>query len=175
MQYRRVKTPGACYFFTVNLAKRKGSLLIDEIEKLRQAFHKVKLKHPFKVDAVVILPDHLHMVMSLPEGDANYSQRWNLIKGCFSRSIECTERISIVRKKKRERGIWQKRFWEHLIRDEKDFKRHVDYIHYNPVKHGYVRSAADWKYSSIHHYIAMEILPRNWGYVADQGAGKFGE
>ena len=125
MQYRRALISNATYFFTVNLLDRKKALLIKHIDQLRLAFHKVKLNHPFKTEAIVILPDHLHMLMTLPEQDANYSQRWNLIKSTFSRSIEKAETISISRKSKRERGIWQRRFWEHLIRNEDDYEKHV--------------------------------------------------
>ncbi|PNT85618.1 REP-associated tyrosine transposase [Coxiella burnetii] len=114
------------------------------IDQLRLSFSQVKLNHPFKIEAIVILPDHLHMIMTLPENDAKYSQRWNLIKGYFSRSIEKNERISMSRKSKRERGIWQRRFWEHLIRNEDVFEKHVNYIHYNPVKHGCVENPMDW-------------------------------
>ena len=97
------------------------------------------------------------MVMTLPENDGNYSQRWNLIKGSFSRQIEHFERVSVARQNKRERGIWQRRFWEHLIRNELDYSRHINYIHYNPVKHGYVSNPTEWKYSSIHRYIKAGI------------------
>nr|WP_264774033.1 transposase [Coxiella burnetii] len=161
MQYRRVFIPNGTYFFTVNLLERRRSLLIDHIDQLRLSFSQVKLNHPFKIEAIVILPDHLHMIMTLPENDAKYSQRWNLIKGYFSRSIEKNERISMSRKSKRERGIWQRRFWEHLIRNEDVFEKHVNYIHYNPVKHGCVENPMDWQYSSIHYYVTKGILPAN--------------
>ena len=144
-------------FFTVTLQNRKSNLLIDQIEKLRFAFRSVRCRYPFDIDGVVILPDHLHMVMTLPENDGNYSQRWNLIKGSFSRQIEHFERVSVARQNKRERGIWQRRFWEHLIRNELDYSRHINYIHYNPVKHGYVSNPTEWKYSSIHRYIKAGI------------------
>jgi putative transposase len=175
MHYRRAIVQNASYFFTVNLAERQRTLLVDRVDQLRSAFRIVKSQHPFAIEAIVILPDHLHVLMTLPEGDANYSQRWNLIKGHFSRAVEVSEKISASRKKKRERGIWQRRYWEHLIRNEDDYTRHVDYIHYNPVKHGYVRSPVDWQYSSIHRYIAQGILSSGWAAEIDDIEAKFGE
>ena len=162
MQYRRAKTPGATYFFTVNLYNRKSNLLLNEVNILRTIFRRVHHLHPFIIDAIVILPDHLHALFTLPENDSNYSLRWNLIKGYFSKEVKTEEPISASRKSKKERGIWQRRFWEHLIRNEHDLKNHIDYIHYNPVKHGYVLQAAQWKYSSIHHYIKKGALSKNW-------------
>ena len=110
MKYRREIIPGTTYFFTVNLENRKATYLTEHIDKLRLAFSKVKNRYPFTIDGAVVLPDHLHMLMTLPEFDANYSQRWGLIKGYFSRQILSTEIISLSRKIKRERGIWQRRF-----------------------------------------------------------------
>ena len=128
--YRRAYVPGASWFFTVNLAERRGNrLLADKIGLLREAFSAVKQGWPFRIDAVVILPDHLHCIWTLPPGDSDYSTRWNLIKGQFSRALDKAERISQSRAKRRERGVWQRRFWEHLLRDQEDFNRHVDYIH----------------------------------------------
>ena len=163
MQYRRALIEGGTYFFTVNLAERKNGILIDEIDKLRIAFKNVKQKHPFELDAMVVLPDHLHAIMTLPEKDKDYSTRWMLIKAAFSRQLPKQERISRSRQSKGERGIWQRRFWEHLIRDESDYEKHVDYIHYNPVKHGYVSCACDWLHSSIHRYIDRGLLKNTWG------------
>jgi putative transposase len=154
--------PGATYFFTVNLYNRKNNLLLSEVNLLRTIFRRVQHLHPFFINAIVILPDHLHAIFSLPENDSNYSLRWNLIKGYFSKEIHTKEPISASRKNKKERGIWQRRFWEHLILNENDLKNHIDYIHYNPVKHGYVQQAAQWKYSSIHRYIKNGTLSKNW-------------
>ncbi|MCX7091372.1 MAG: transposase [Legionellales bacterium] len=162
MHYRRVIIPGATYFFTVNLYNRKSSLLINEVNLLRTIFCRVHHLHPFIINAIVILPDHLHAVFTLPENDSNYSLRWNLIKGYFSKEIQTKEVINASRKNKKERGIWQRRFWEHLIRNEHDLKNHIDYIHYNPVKHGYVQQPAQWKYSSIHQYIKNETISKDW-------------
>lgn len=155
MRYRRSHIPGTTYFFTLNLQNRKSSLLISHIDKLRFAFKKVHANHPFKIDAVVILPEHFHIMMSLPLNDANFSKRLSLIKSSFSRQIISYEFISHSRKKKRERGIWQRRFWEHLIRDDADYEHHLNYIHYNPVKHGLVSNPTEWPYSSIHRFIKL--------------------
>ncbi len=162
-EYRRATIPGASWFFTVNLAERKGNdLLIRHINELRQSFRYVKKRHPFRLDAVVILPDHLHCIWTLPVGDSGFSMRWNLLKGHLSRAVAKGERISKSRNKRRERGLWQRRFWEHLLTDQTDFNQHIDYIHWNPVKHGRVKQVADWPYSSFHDYVARGIYPKNW-------------
>ena len=157
--YLRYRIDGGTYFFTVNLAERNRTLLTERIDNLREAFRVVKEAHPFKIDAMVILPDHLHTIWTLPDGDHDFSQRWRQIKSAFSKEIAKEERISRSCLRKQERGIWQRRFWEHAIRDEEDFRRHVDYIHFNPVKHGYVQKVADWPYSSFHRYVRLGILP----------------
>jgi len=124
-EYRRAYIAGASWFFTVNLAERKDNrLLIDQINALRQAFAYVKQRRPFRMEAVVILPDHFHCIWTLPAGDANFSTRWNLLKGHFSRSIEKGKHISRSRARRRERGLWQRRFWEHLLRDQTDYNHH---------------------------------------------------
>jgi putative transposase len=163
-EYRRTYAPGATWFFTVNLARRKGNqLLINHIDVLRHAFRSIKEKHPFRLDAVVILPDHLHCIWTLPPGDPDFSMRWGLLKGRFSRAIGKGERISRSRQKRRERGVWQRRFWEHMLRDQEDFNRHVDYIHWNPVKHGCVGRVKDWPYSSFHEYVDCGVYSKDWG------------
>ena len=163
MQYRRSDVKGASYFFTVNLHNRKTRLLVDYIDALRSSFIHVKQRHPFIIDAIVVMPEHLHAVLTLPHNDNNYAVRWLLIKSAFSRNIPKHEVISPSRVLKRERGIWQRRYWEHLIRDEHDYQSHIDYIHYNPVKHGYAQTPVNWPYSSIHQYIKRGELPKNWG------------
>ncbi len=173
MRYRRAKVPGGTYFFTVNLAERKRTLLVDHIDDLRNAVRKVLTDHPFRIDGWVVLPDHLHAVWTLPEGDADFSTRWALIKAGFSRCIPAAERRSKSRISKGERGIWQRRFWEHLIRDEKDYAAHLDYIHYNPVKHGYVKATADWPYSTFHRYVEQCVYDKAWASAMDDG--DFGE
>jgi putative transposase len=150
MEYRRAYVKGGCYFFTVNLADRKSDLLIRHIDTLRAAFKAVKQQHPFTLDAMVVLPDHLHCIWTLPEDDCDYATRWALIKIYFSKRVPKTERINASRTHKGERGIWQRRFWEHVIRDERDYLNHIEYIHTNPIKHGYVKDTTDWPYSSIH-------------------------
>ena len=130
MRYRRTLVAGATYFFTLNLADRRCCLLVDHIEALREAVRDVKQAHPFQIVAWVVLPEHMHAIWSLPPGDSDYSLRWNQIKGAFSRRIPSGEAVSPSRARKRERGIWQRRFWEHLIRDDLDLVRHVDYVHY---------------------------------------------
>ena len=167
--YRRYRIDGGTYFFTVNLAERQRSLLTERIDTLREAFREVKNAHPFVIDAVVILPEHLHTIWTLPQGDNDFSLRWRQIKSAFSRAIEKDERISNSRLRKQERGVWQRRFWEHAIRDEEDFNRHIDYIHINPVKRGYVQRAVDWHFSSFHRYVKLGILPADWaGVVNDE-------
>ncbi|MFK5894470.1 MAG: transposase [Pseudomonadota bacterium] len=175
MQYRRTDIKGACYFFTINLSDRKCHLLIDKVDELREVINRVKRKHPFKLDALVIMPEHFHMIITLPDNDKDYSKRIMLIKSGFSRKIPKDEKINLSRMRKRERGIWQRRYWEHFIRDEKDYESHVDYIHYNPVKHGYVTKASDWKYSTIHKYIKLGIYDGNWGIDKQNNIKNFGE
>ena len=160
--YRRSRTTGASYFFTVNLAERSLSLLTRHIESLRAAFRYTQGRHPFIIDAIVILPEHLHAIWTLPPDDSDFALRWRLIKTMFSRDLPFSERRSASRQAKGERGIWQRRYWEHLIRDETDFSRYVDYIHINPVKHGLVKQVADWPYSSFHRYVKTGVLPIDW-------------
>ncbi|MEQ1915721.1 MAG: transposase [Gallionella sp.] len=160
--YRRSNVAGASYFFTVNLADRSQSLLTEHIALLRSAFEYVRARHPFSVDAIVILPEHIHAIWTLPEGDSDFSLRWRLIKTLFSRGLSRDEQRSESRQSKGERGIWQRRYWEHLIRDEADFARHFDYIHINPLKHGWVARVADWPYSSFHRYVRVGMLPLDW-------------
>ena len=146
--YRRARVPGGTYFFTVALADRSQTLLVDHVNALRRAMRDVRAAHPFEVDAIVVLPDHLHTIWTLPLDDDDYSVRWALLKASFSRTLPRDETRSKSRRCKRERGIWQRRFWEHVIRDEADLLSHIDYIHNNPVKHGYVEDALTWPYSS---------------------------
>jgi putative transposase len=149
----------------VNLADRKSALLTEQIDVLRNVMRKIRLFHPFEILAMVVLPDHLHAIWELPQGDADFPLRWSLIKAAFSRAMPKTELIHQSRKLKRERGIWQRRYWEHQIRDDQDLQQHVDYIHFNPVKHGYVEKASDWPYSSIHREIERGNLTEDWGFL----------
>ncbi|SHF09829.1 putative transposase [Microbulbifer donghaiensis] len=161
MEYRRAYLPGACYFFTV-VTDRRQPLLVDYIDRLRHAFRQVRNKHPFEIQAIVVLPDHLHTLWKLPRGDHDYSSRWMKIKRSFSAGLPATG-LRESQRAKREKGIWQRRFWEHLIRDEEDWQRHLDYIHYNPVRHGYVRRAREWPYSSFHRLVAQGWYTEDWG------------
>ena len=163
MRYRRATAAGGSYFFTVNLADRSADTLVRHIDVLRMMMQQVKQAHPFSTVAMVVLPEHLHAIWRLPSGDADYPLRWSLIKSGFSRCIAKGEHVGTSRKDKRERGIWQRRYWEHQIRDEDDLARHVDYIHYNPVKHGWVTRVADWPHSTFHEYVKREMVSLDWG------------
>lgn len=160
--YIRAYVPGGTYFFTVNLLERKRRLLVERIDALRNAFRIVKQQRPFRIDAIVILPDHLHCIWTMQPDDCDYSTRWRLIKSAFSGTIEPGERLTRRRQVKSERGIWQRRFWEHAIRDQDDFDRHLDYIHYNPVKHGWVEKVSEWPHSSFHRFVRLGYYPENW-------------
>ena len=161
--YRRNRVPGGTYFFTVNLLDRRSSLLVDQVGLLREVVRAVRARAPFHIDAWVVLPEHLHCLWTLPDGDADFSARWRDIKKGFSRQLPPGEHRSASRIAQDERGIWQRRFWEHTIRDERDYETHMDYIHFNPVKHGWVTQVADWPYSSFHHCVAKGIYPAGWG------------
>jgi putative transposase len=159
-----VRINGGTYFFTVTLLERKGNdLLTQHIDVLRRVVAQVKKQYPFKIHAWVVLPDHLHCLLELPEGDCNYALRWRLIKTLFSRAIPVDEFRSKVRLNRRERGIWQRRFWEHVIRDHRDFVNHMNYIHYNPVKHSLVTQVADWPYSTFHQHVQQGFYTHEWG------------
>ena len=163
MDYRRVWVAGGTYFFTVNLLERKGSdLLVRYIDVLRDAVARVKVKYPFIIHAWVVLPDHLHCVIELPEGDSNFALRWRLIKILFSKGLPVDEYRSAVRIHRKERGIWQRRYWEHFIRDQQDFENHVNYVHINPVKHGLVKDVSEWPFSTFHRMVKLGIYPQNW-------------
>ena len=173
--YRRNFVPGGSYFFTVNLADRRLRLLTEHIALLRTAFSYAQTRHPFEIVAAVILPDHLHAIWNLPEGDADFALRWRLIKSAFSRGLPNDEEISASRTHKAERGIWQRRYWEHTLRDENDFARHVDYIHFNPVKHGHVGRVADWPFSTFHRMVRAGLYPPDWAGDSRDDGGRFGE
>jgi putative transposase len=165
MQYRRAKAPGATYFFTLVTYNRRRILCEPEnVDLLRNAFRYVMRQHPFKIDAIVILPDHLHSIWTLSEKDADFSTHWRLIKSHFSRQCDAQYHgnISISRQYKKEKAVWQRRFWEHQIRDDQDFINHVEYIHYNPVRHGLISTPKDWQYSSFQRYVDAEIYDQMW-------------
>ncbi len=177
MRYRRNYVAGGTYFFTVNLLERNKPLLVDYVSELREAVGFVRRRQPFYIDAWVVLPDHLHAVWTLPENDTNYSSRWREIKKRFAKVLPIAERRSTVRKAKGERGIWQRRFWEHTIRDERDYCKHVDYVHINPLKHGLVERVKDWPYSSFYRAVRQGIYSEDWCGTAElqNAEGEFGE
>ena len=160
--YLRNRVPGGTYFFTVNLLERRSRLLVEHIDAFREAVRQVLIRRPFHIDAWVVLPDHTHCVWTLPPGDTDYSSRWKAIKIAFAKSMPKTEYVSPVRVAKGERGIWQRRYWEHTIRDERDYAAHVDYVHVNPFKHGLVTRVRDWPHSSFHRFVKAGIYPPDW-------------
>jgi putative transposase len=175
MRYRRADAEGGTYFFTVNLADRQSDLLVRRWEDLREVIREVRQAHPFSIVAMMVLPDHLHAIWRLPEGDADYPLRWSLIKAGFSRRQATGERIRSSRKARRERGIWQRRYWEHQIRDDADLERHVDYIHFNPVKHHWVARAVDWPYSTLRRDVDRGWIAPDWGGGGKEDRAAYGE
>jgi len=160
--YRRNYVAGGTFFFTVTLRDRRSDLLVRHVDLLRGAFSVVKKRRPFRIDAMVVLPDHLHAIWTLPEGDSDYFGRWRAIKSGFVVAL-AREGICVARNAQGEAEVWQRRFWEHTLRDERDLNHHIDYIHYNPVRHGHARSPADWPYSTIHRFIQGGLIPADWG------------
>jgi putative transposase len=142
---------------------------------LRAAFRYTQARHPFTMEATVVLPDHLHAIWTLPQEDSDFALRWRLIKSAFSRALPASERLSSSRYRKGERGIWQRRYWEHTVRDEDDFERHINYIHYNPVKHGHVTKVSDWPYYSFYRMVRLGVYPADWGGDGQKDAVGFGE
>lgn len=203
--YRRARVPGGTFFFTVVSWRRRPILCHPAIRaSLRDAITATREIHPFTIDAWVLLPDHLHCVWTLPEGDADFSMRWSKIKrfvtqrvegsvigahsapygfdhvGCTSCTIPGSHGTSddqVLRSRRREGRIWQRRFWEHQVRDQTDMLRCLDYLHWNPVKHGHVTAVVDWPYSSFHRYIRLGCYPTGWGGPGDDAADDrgFGE
>jgi putative transposase len=159
----------------VTLADRSSDLLVRHIDRLRRVYVSVQKSYPFETIAICVLPDHLHAVWSLPSGDANFPLRWSLIKSGFSRGLASDPRRTTSKIAKREKGIWQRRYWEHAIRDDTDLGHHIDYIHFNPVKHGYVSRACDWPHSTFHRFVARGVLPLDWGGDIRDTPGAFGE
>jgi putative transposase len=174
-RYRRAKIEGGALFFTLVLADRSSDLLVHQIDRLRRAYKAVQERHPFETVAICILPDHLHALLVLPDGDADFAMRWSLFKSGFSRGLPAAGSRSVSKIVKREKGIWQRRYWEHAIRDDADLERHIDYIHYNPVKHELVSRVSDWPHSSFHRYVKRGLLPVDWGGDGIDMPGRFGE
>ncbi len=171
VQYRRSRVAGGTFFLTVNLFDRRA-LLTDHADVLRAIVRDVKTELPFKIDAMVILPDHWHAVWTMPPDDTSYKRRIRLIKSRFTKHLVRTG-VSIAKDERGESQLWQKRFWEHTIRDERDLAAHVDYVHINPVRHGYVTRAADWPYSTLRRYVKNGMLPEDWAGASQEGV--FGE
>ena len=160
--YRRNRVPGATYFFTVNLLDRRSDLLVTHIDVLLMAVREVRRRSRFQIDAWVVLPNHMHALWTLPEGDADFPGRWRDIKTAFAKSLPATEHRSATMIRRGERGIWQRRYWEHTIRDERDYAVHMDYIHFNPVKHGLAHVPADWPFSSFRRCVAKGLYQEDW-------------
>ena len=166
MRYRRSQASGATFFFTVVTYKRRRILCCNEnVSLINEGFKHAVSKRPFVIDAFVMLPDHIHCIWTLPEGDNDFSTRWWSIKSYFTRRCNTKHKDdqSDNMKIKGMKGVRQQRFWEHQIRDERDFAAHVDYIHYNPVKHGYAKAPKDWEWSTFHRYVREGIYDINWG------------
>ncbi len=171
--YRRLRVRGGTYFFTVNLADRRSTVLVDRIGALRRAFAETARELPFRTDAVVILPDHLHAVWTLPVGDTDFSTRWKRIKTRFTIAVGPGPRGSPSKTARGEMGLWQRRFWEHGVRDADDYRAHVEYCWINPLRHGLVARVADWPHSSFHREVRRGIVPLDWAGTIPDGA--FGE
>jgi putative transposase len=174
-RFRRARVPGGCYFFTVVTERRQPILANDDMRlALREAITRVRQVLPFRINAWVLLPDHLHTIWTLPEGDADFSNRWRLIKRHVTRTCGPAylrpDFLTPRRSAKQCGTLWQHRFWEHLIRDERDFRQHMDYLHANPLKHGYVACAADWPWSSFHRCVRQGIYPADWAGGAGNDA-----
>ena len=162
VRYRRNFVPGGTYFFTVTLRDRRATTLVDHIAALRAAFATTHAERPFTTDAIVILPEHLHALLTLPDADAAYPARWRRIKSLFTAAVAKTD-LAIRPNVNGRYALWQSRYWEHTIRDADDFARHIDYIHFNPVKHGLVTSVRDWPHSSFHRFVRQGVVPGDWG------------
>jgi putative transposase len=174
VRYRRNFIPGGTYFFTVTLADRTSSALVDNVDALRMALRIARHERPFTIEAIVILPDHLHTIWTLPSGDSDFSGRWKRIKAYFTHRLVAAG-IPVKCHRNGEYALWQRRFWEHTIRNEIDFERHVDYVHFNPVKHKLVNRVRDWPYSSFQAYVRRGVLPADWAGDVEESSMDFGE
>ena len=160
--YRRAQCKGGTFALTFTLNDRGSNLLVEHFDLFKSSYLWVKQNRPFETVAIVVLPDHVHLIWNLPLGDADYSTRVRLIKRLFTREIMKLG-VFLQKRANGERSCWQRRFWEHQIRDDRDLQAHVDYIHFNPVKHGYVARAIDWPYSSVHGSIRDGVITDDWG------------
>lgn len=175
VHYRRNRVCGGTFFFTVTLRERRSRLLVEHIDLLRDAFRIARQARPFETVATVVLPNHMHTIWTLPVGDHDYPGRWRAIKAYFTRALR-QRGIALERDSRGEYRLWQRRYWEHTIHDENDLQRRMDYIHFNPVKHGLVTRVADWSYSSLHRYVRRNWLSADWGLAPIVNANaRFGE
>ena len=169
--YRRAGVAGGTYFFTAVTHGRQAILTNDDVRAaLRDAIDLVRKRQPFRIDGWVLLPDHMHTIWTLPEGDANFSERWRRIKRHIAVACPAYSRPELLTQRRIAKGqssLWQNRFWEHLIRDEADLRSHLDYLHGNPLKHGLVQRVADWPWSSFHRYLRHGLYPEDWGGSVD--------
>ena len=159
---------------TLTLRDRRSRILIDHVGLLRESFRAARQRHPFAIDAIIVLPEHLHMIVTMPPSDAGYDTRIRFLKSCFSRRLKQSG-VPVHRNERGEYDLWQRRYWEHTIRDDDDLQRHVDYIHFNPVKHGHALRAADWPHSSIHRYIRFGWMNQDWAFEAGDVRAVYGE
>jgi putative transposase len=174
VRYRRNLAAGCTFFITATLADRTSRALTDHIAALRSAIMRTRRQRPFMINAIVILPDHFHLIMTLPQDDADFPNRLSLIKRRFT-AAAAKSGLSIKRHGNGEMALWQRRYWEHTIRNDQDFERHVNYIHFNPVKHKLVARVSDWPYSSFHRYVRRGLLPQDWGGDFIESKSTFGE
>ncbi len=178
--YRRASLAGVTYFFTVVTYQRRDFLCNENVlSALRTAIEKTREKYPFTIDAWVILPDHMHAIWTLPHNDSDFANRWRLIKRYVT--LACGDILhqpalmTASKTKHRESTLWQRRYWEHLIRDDADYANHMDYVHFNPVKHGLVSRVSDWPHSSFHRYVKQGVYAENWGVSVQFDKANFGE
>ncbi len=174
VDYRRYRVPGGTFFFTHTLADRTATTLVDHVDELRSAIHSVRERHPFSLLAIVVLPDHLHAVMRLPAGDDRYSMRWRLIKRDFTVRLR-RKGVAFPSRGHGECSPWARRFWESTLRDTQSLARRIDYVHFNPVKHGYVTHVAAWPHSSFHAFVTRGVLPIDWAGGREETAAQSGE
>jgi putative transposase len=164
--YRRANTKGGTYFFTVVTYRRQKILCNENVRlALREGIREVQKIHPFTIDGWVLLPDHLHCIWTLPPDDADFGIRWAMIKRYVTKqcnSLRCNDWMTASKRRRKESTLWQRRFWEHQIRDDRDYEKHMDYMHYNPVKHGFTTTVKDWSYSTFHRYVKEGIYSENW-------------
>jgi putative transposase len=179
--YRRANIKGGTYFFTVVIYRRQTFLCNENVRNaLRNGIQNTQTPHPFTIDGWVLLPDHLHRIWTLPPNDAAFGIRWAMIKRFVTKrcgpDLHRDDWMSELKRRRKESTIWQRRFWEHLIRDERDYEKHMDYIHYNPVKYGYVKNVIEWPYSTFHRYVRQGVYAEGWAGVIDvQEKGGYGE